>query len=98
MGGFMNQNDLYTRQPSQIVMYGVDWCPDCRRARFFFKRKNIPYLDVNIDENEQAAAFVKEINGGMRSVPTIIFPDGSLLVEPSEAQLEEKFATLSQTN
>jgi len=94
----MNQNDLYTRQPSQIVMYGVDWCPDCRRARFFFKRKNIPYLDVNIDENEQAAAFVKEINGGMRSVPTIIFPDGSLLVEPSEAQLEEKFATLSQTN
>lgn len=94
----MSQNDLYTRQPSQIVMYGVDWCPDCRRARFFFKRKNIPYLDVNIDENEQAAAFVKELNSGMRSVPTIVFPDGSLLVEPSEAELEEKFAALSQAN
>lgn len=92
----MNQSDLYNRYPSQIVMYGVDWCPDCRRARFFFKRKNISYLDVNVDEDPQAAAFIKELNGGMRSVPTIVFPDGSLLVEPSDSQLEEKFATLSQ--
>ncbi|GAB4503707.1 MAG: mycoredoxin [Anaerolineales bacterium] len=84
-------SDLYTTTPSRIVMYSVDWCPDCRRARFFFKRKNIPVLDINIDQDKEAEAFVKQLNNGNRSVPTIIFPDGTRLVEPSEAELAAKF-------
>ena len=87
----MSDNDLYTMKPSQIVMYGVNWCPDCRRARFFFKRNNIDHLDINVDDDKQAAEFVKQVNNGNRSVPTIIFPDGSVLVEPSEAELKTKF-------
>ncbi len=83
--------DLYTPTPGRIVMYSVDWCPDCRRARFFFKRRNIPVLDVNIDQDKEAEAFVKKVNNGNRSVPTIFFPDGTKMVEPSEAELATRF-------
>lgn len=88
----MIPNNLYTRQPSQIVMYSVDWCPDCKRAKFFFKRNNIPVIEVNVDADNQAEAFIKQLNSGSRSVPTIVFPDGSLLVEPSNEALQEKFS------
>ncbi|MEW5830287.1 MAG: glutaredoxin domain-containing protein [Chloroflexota bacterium] len=87
----MSDQDLYTLSPSRIVVYSVDWCPDCRRARFFFKRKEISVLEINVDQDKQAAEFVKQVNHGNRSVPTIIFPDGTKLVEPSEAELNAKF-------
>ena len=86
------QNDLYTKNPSQIVMYAVEWCPDCRRAKFFFKRKNIEVLEIDVNADKHAEDFVKELNNGYRSVPTIIFPDGSMMVEPSSADLEERFS------
>jgi mycoredoxin len=86
-------DDLYTLQPRRIVMYAVDWCPDCRRAKFFFERKHIPYEMVNVDEDAHGAEFVKQVNHGQRSVPTIVFPDGSIMVEPSTDQLSEKFST-----
>ncbi|HEY6074309.1 MAG TPA: glutaredoxin domain-containing protein [Anaerolineales bacterium] len=85
-------DDLYTLQPRRIVMYAVDWCPDCRRAKFFFERKHIPYELVNVDDDQQGAIFVKQVNHGHRSVPTIIFPDGSIMVEPSTEQLAAKFS------
>jgi mycoredoxin len=88
----MTTKDLYTRQPSQIVMYAVDWCPDCKRAKFFFKRNNIPVIEVNVDADNQAEAFIKQLNSGFRSVPTIVFPDGSLLIEPSNEALQKKFS------
>jgi mycoredoxin len=84
--------DLYTMQPHKIVMYAVDWCPDCRRAKFFFERMKIPYEMVNVDKDERGAEFVKQVNNGMRSVPTIILPDGSIMVEPSSEQLKDRFS------
>ena len=87
-----DNNDLYTMQPNQIVMYSVEWCPDCRRAKFFFKRKKIDVLEVDVNADKKAEVFVKEQNNGNRSVPTIIFPDGSKMVEPSTEELEEKFS------
>ncbi len=77
-------------QMSTIVMYGTSWCPDCRRAQRVLEQNGVPYEYVNIEENEAAAAYVVEVNRGYRSVPTIIFPDGSILVEPSNAQLQSK--------
>lgn len=84
--------DLYSLNPIRIVMYSVEWCPDCRRAKFFFKRKNIDVLEVDVNTDKNAEAFVKELNNGNRSVPTIILPDGSMLVEPSTEELEKKFS------
>ncbi|PWH13165.1 MAG: NrdH-redoxin [Anaerolineae bacterium] len=83
-------NDLYTLQPSQIVLYGTSWCGDCRRARQIFAQMNIPYLDIDIDSDRQAEAFIKQINRGNRSVPTIVFPDGSTLTEPDNLSLSNK--------
>ena len=86
------QTDLYSKSPSQIVMYTTEWCPDCRRAKFFFKRKNIDVFEVDVNADKKAEAFVKEQNNGNRSVPTIIFPDGSTMVEPTSSELDEWFS------
>jgi mycoredoxin len=84
--------DLYSLKPKQIVMYAVEWCPDCRRAKFFFKRKKIDVLEVDVNADKKAEEFVKGLNNGFRSVPTIILPDGSMIVEPSTEELENKFS------
>ena len=73
-----------------ITIYATEWCGDCRRARKYFDRYDVAYRWIDIDEDEQAEQFVIRTNKGMRSVPTIIFPDGDILVEPSNAQLERK--------
>lgn len=74
----------------QIVIYGTKWCGDTRRALRLMDQNNILYQWIDIDQDREAAAFVEKVNKGYRSVPTILFPDGSLLVEPSTAQLAEK--------
>jgi len=73
-------------------MYTTEWCPDCRRAKFFFKRKKIEVLNIDVNKDKRAEEFVKELNNGNRSVPTIILPDGSVMVEPSTEELEAKFS------
>ncbi len=75
---------------SEIIVYGTTWCGDSRRARRFFDEHNIPYRFVDIDQDLEARRYVEEVNHGFRSVPTIIFPDGSMLVEPSTMKLAEK--------
>lgn len=78
-------------QPSEqhpgIVMYSTTWCGDCRRSKRWLNEHNIPYTDIDIDQDEQAAAYVRQINNGRAVVPTIIFPDGAMLTEPSNAVL-----------
>jgi thioredoxin reductase (NADPH) len=82
----INYNDA---KPTLIV-YSTTWCPDCKRAKRFLSEHRIAYRNVDIEHNAEAADFVQEINNGMRIVPTIIFPDGTILTEPSDAELAEK--------
>jgi mycoredoxin len=88
----MDMTDLYTLKPTQIVMYVTEYCADCLRAKKFFEANEIPHLRVGLEGDEQATGFVMEINRGYRSVPTIVFPDGSVLVEPGWEELREKFS------
>lgn len=83
-------SDLYNTKPSGIMVYSAVWCPDCKRAKQFFGEQRIPYTNVDIEQDEKAVAFVEKINNGMRSIPTIVFPDGEVLVEPSNAELAKK--------
>lgn len=76
----------------KIKMYATTWCGDCRVAKRWFDSRGIPYEYINIEENDEAAKFVVRVNKGMQSVPTIVFPDGSVLVEPNLRQLTEKLS------
>lgn len=75
---------------TNLLMYGTSWCPDCKRSIMVLDEFGIEYDFVNIEEDEDAAEKVEEINGGFRSVPTIVFPDGSTLTEPSREELLNK--------
>jgi mycoredoxin len=74
----------------KIKMYATSWCGDCRMARRWFDSHHIPYEWINIEDDDEAAAYVVKVNRGMRSVPTIVFPDGSILIEPSPRELANK--------
>jgi len=79
---------------TKITMYGTRWCGDCRRARRFFQQHDIPYTWVDINRDRQAEKFVIQTNNGNRSVPTIVFADGTILVEPSDQELAAKLKIL----
>ena len=78
-------------------MYGVTWCGDCRRARQIFAEKAIPYIDIDVEQDAKAAEFVKKINHGFQSVPTIVFPDGTTLTEPDRLTLTDKLDATQPT-
>jgi thioredoxin reductase (NADPH) len=74
----------------QIQMYGAPWCPDCKQAKQFLSEQRIPYEWHDIDRDKEAQAYVRQVNNGKQIIPTIVFPDGSVLVEPSNSELADK--------
>jgi thioredoxin reductase (NADPH) len=75
---------------AEIKIYSTVWCPDCKRAKKFFGEQRISYENIDIEQDPAAVQFVEKINGGKRIIPTILFPDGSFLSEPTNAQLAQK--------
>jgi len=73
-----------------ITIYSTVWCPDCKRAKRFFAEHRIQYVNIDIEQDPEGMAYVEKVNNGKRVIPTIVFPDGSILSEPSNAQLAEK--------
>jgi glutaredoxin len=85
------KNDMRMNEPpEQIMVYGALWCPDARRARRFFDEQGVEYTWIDIDEDNEARDFVRENNGGQIVIPVIVFPDQSILVEPSNYELARK--------
>lgn len=79
---------------ARIKVYGTAWCPDCVRAKQVLARHSISYDWIDISSDAEARAYVEQVNRGNRSVPTIVFLDGSVLVEPSNTELEKKLLGL----
>jgi glutaredoxin-like protein len=77
-----------------ITIFGTWWCGDCSWVRKYFDKNHIPYKWVDIDADEGGEEFVISTNNGMRSVPTIVFMDGSILVEPSTTELIRKLGSI----
>ncbi|KPL82788.1 glutaredoxin [Thermanaerothrix daxensis] len=83
--------------PTIITLYGTTWCYGSRQARDLLDQNGIPYRWIDIDQDREARSVVETINEGFRSVPTLVFPDGSVLVEPDSETLTahlERFKTL----
>jgi thioredoxin reductase (NADPH) len=74
----------------QIVLYGAAWCPDCRRSKAFLSEQRIPFTYVDLEKHPEATAIVQDMNDGKQIIPTIVFPDGSFLAEPSNEELADK--------
>ena len=77
-------------EQSKITVYGAPWCPDCRQSKQFLGEQRVRYNWVDIDEDEEGRKRVQELNDGKQIIPTIIFEDGLILVEPSNAELAAK--------
>jgi len=79
---------------AKIKVYGTTWCPDCVRAKQVLARHSVSYDWIDISNDEKARSYVEKVNHGNRSVPTVVFPDGSIMVEPSNSELEKKLLGL----
>jgi mycoredoxin len=76
-------------------MYGADWCGDCRRSKRYLDEHNVAYTYIDVEADLSAADKVIEINGGAKSIPVIVFDDGTHMTEPSDLDLEAKLEALS---
>ncbi|MEW6180150.1 MAG: glutaredoxin domain-containing protein [Chloroflexota bacterium] len=83
-----------TQFSKPLQFYGTSWCYTSRRARATLDELNIPYEYIDIDSDMEGRRFVEQVNNGNRSVPTIVFPDGSILVEPTVQQLKDKLGVV----
>ncbi len=90
------ENRMAGQTDNRIVMYTTAWCGDCWRAKQVMQSMQVRYAEIDITHDEDAAATVIRLNNGHRSVPTILFPDGSILTEPPTATLMQKLESLRQ--
>src|SRR5690349_577475 len=81
---------------AKVTVYGAYWCPDCRRAKKFLGEQFIPFQWVDIEQDKNGEMFVLEKNQGKRIIPTIVFQDGSFLVEPTNAELAKKLGLTTE--
>jgi mycoredoxin len=77
---------------NSITMYTTPWCGYCRRLKGQLDRAGVSYSEVDIEQQPEAADLVAKLNGGNQTVPTVVFPDGSALTNPSLAQVQQKLA------
>jgi len=80
----------------KLKVIGASWCPDCKRAKTFLGQHRIEFDWVDMESDPTAQAEVERINDGKRIIPTIIFPDGSILTEPSNDELAEKLGIVRE--
>jgi thioredoxin reductase (NADPH) len=78
---------MHHQHMEMLTVYGTHWCPDCHRSRAFLDEHRIPYAWVDIDADAEAGRFLEKTQRGGRTVPMIVFADGSCLLEPSDAEL-----------
>jgi mycoredoxin len=78
-----------------LTMYTTTWCAFCRRLKSQLARDGIEMVEVDIEQDPAAADYVMSVNGGFQTVPTIVFPDGSAMTNPSAAQVKQRLSELA---
>jgi mycoredoxin len=79
---------------ADVTMYSTTWCGYCRRLKLQMDQAGIPYTEVDIERDPEAARFVEGVNGGNQTVPTVVFADGTAMTNPPFAAVSEKVADL----
>jgi mycoredoxin len=75
-------------------MYSTEWCGYCKRLKSQLNAIGITFEEINIEEVPGTAEIVEKVNGGNRTVPTLVFSDGTAMTNPSAKQVQEKLQTL----
>ncbi|MBU6347612.1 MAG: mycoredoxin [Actinomycetales bacterium] len=73
----------------QLTMYSTPWCGYCQRLKAQLTREGIAFTEIDIEQDPESAEFVMSVNGGNQTVPTVVFPDGQAVTNPSLAQVKE---------
>jgi mycoredoxin len=81
---------MTTPEAGTVTMYSTTWCGYCRRLKSQLDGAGIGYTEVDIDEQPDAATFVRQVNDGDQTVPTVVFPDGSAATNPSLAEVRAR--------
>jgi len=83
--------------PQPLTMYTTTWCAFCRRLKGQLAAEGIEIAEVNIEEDPAAADYVMSVNGGFKTVPTVVFPDGSAMTNPTMADVKHRLGELAGT-
>ena len=78
-----------------LTMYTTTWCGYCRRLKSQLAREGIEIIEVDIEREPDAAEYVMSVNGGFQTVPTVLFPDGSTLTNPSARAVRQRMEDLA---
>jgi len=84
-----------TATTGQLTMYTTTWCGFCRRLKTQLARDDIHMVEIDIERDTEAAAFVMSVNGGNMTVPTVVYPDGTAVTNPSAKAVKQKLASLN---
>jgi mycoredoxin len=79
-----------------LTMYTTTWCAFCRRLKSQLARDGIEMAEIDIEKEPGAADYVMSVNGGFQTVPTVVFPDGSALTNPSAAAVKQRLLELAE--
>ena len=82
----------FVPESGSITMFTTNWCGYCSRLKSQLDKAGVGYTEVNVEEVDGTSEFVMSLNGGNRTVPTVLFPDGSSATNPSLAQVQAKLA------
>lgn len=79
-----------------VTMYTTPWCGFCRRLKRQLAQEGIEVTEIDIERDPTAADYVMSVNGGNQTVPTVVFPDGTALTNPSAAQVRQRLGELTR--
>ena len=79
----------------ELTMYTTTWCGFCRRLKTQLAREGIEMVEVDIERDPAAAEFVMSVNGGNQTVPTVVFPDGTAVTNPTAKEVKARLAAIA---
>ncbi|MCL1801711.1 MAG: mycoredoxin [Promicromonosporaceae bacterium] len=80
--------------PGNVTIYTTSWCGYCKSLTTQLTSLKVPFTKIDIEQDSNAAAYVEHVNGGNRTVPVVLFPDGTTLTNPPSGVVKSKLAAI----